>query len=295
MTSETSSPINTEGEGSLLRSDRLYMMPVHFGPHTGPRQRPDGGRFIDHPPQRKRRIAVRFETESAALAALLPPGFSLWSDPVVTIEMSELRDVAWLAGRGYNTLGVAVPAVHQSDRGDVHGMFLSVLWENLADPILTGREQLGFNKIFADISDIEERDGSCTTSASWLGFEFCRLNVHRGKLLDTGNGTAPPALPGKGLLHYKYIPRTGGAWEQADAAYATLSPWPAATPDQVGTMPGRFWAAEGVATFQRARWEDLPTQFRIVNALVDLPIIRWLPGQISETLSAADYRDQQIL
>ena len=31
--------------------------------------------------------------------------------------------------------------------------------------------------------------------------------------------------------------------------------------------------------FYRARWEDMPTQFHIVNALADLPIVRVLGAE----------------
>ena len=31
--------------------------------------------------------------------------------------------------------------------------FLVVLWENLTDPILTGREELGFSKIYCEIPE----------------------------------------------------------------------------------------------------------------------------------------------
>ena len=77
----------------------------------------------------------------------------------------------------------------------------------------------------------------------------------------------PPA-PAKedGLLHYKYMPRTG-AWGEADAAYVTLTP--AATLQRVEQG---VWRGQGTVQFHRATWEDLPTQYTIVNAFHQLEI-----------------------
>lgn len=275
-----------------MSSNRLYMMPVQFGPHCGPRQAPTGGTYAGQAGQKQRRIAVRFLTSPALLESLLPPGFELWGDPIVTVEMAELRNVGWLAGRGYNTLGVAFPAQYQSEDGPVTGQFLSVLWENLADPILTGREQLGYSKIFADISDVEEDGDTLSTVASWDGFAFCSINVQRGEVLPPNPDQRMPPAAGEGLLHYKYIPRTGGNWDAADAAYATLSPWPLHTGALSET---KSWVAKGTVKFNQATFDQMPTQFRIVNALADLPIEQLLPATVTQTVSTADYRNQKAL
>ena len=57
-----------------------------------------------------------------------------------------MKEIEWLAGRGYNTLGVSFPAVFEGEVDRATGSLLTVLWENLTDPILTGREELGFSK-----------------------------------------------------------------------------------------------------------------------------------------------------
>ncbi|MBA7630529.1 hypothetical protein ES703_38051 [subsurface metagenome] len=67
-------------------------------------------------------------------------------------------------------------------------------------------------------------------------------------------------------MHYKYIPRTG-EWGNADVAYVTLSR--SAIPY---ALTKEVWQGEGTAEFHKAAWEDLPTQFRIVNAFHNLEI-----------------------
>ena len=126
-------------------------MPTHFGPRTGPRQGPGGRQFENIDSPRTTRISVSFLSNSAQLEALLPPGFTLDGEPVVTIAASYMTEIEWLAGRGYNTLGVSFPASFQGQEDGVSGSFLTVLWENLTDPIITGREELGFAKIYCEL------------------------------------------------------------------------------------------------------------------------------------------------
>ena len=65
--------------------------------------------------------------------------------------LEELVDV--LAGHGYNLTGVSVPTRFHGEKGVVEGNLLLVMWENHADPIITGREQLGYSKIFDEGKD----------------------------------------------------------------------------------------------------------------------------------------------
>jgi len=53
-----------------------------------------------------------------------------------------VTNIEWLAGRRYNTLGVTCPVVVRGEQTNTCGAFLMVLWENLTDPIITGREEL---------------------------------------------------------------------------------------------------------------------------------------------------------
>src|SRR3546814_15173414 len=87
-----------------------------------------------------------------------------------------MTEVAWLAGRGYNTFGVTVPATWKGGAHPVHGDLMLVLWENMADPIISGREELGFSKLFCDLPSPIENDGRFLCRASWVGPEFASLD-----------------------------------------------------------------------------------------------------------------------
>ena len=125
----------------------MYMMPVHFGPMTGPRHDKDGGRFANKETPKSMGYSVSFLSNREQLEALVPEGFEVVGEPVVTVFTSQMKEIEWLAGRGYNVLGVTFKVAYAGKKEKAEGPLLTVLWENLTDPILTGREQIGFSKI----------------------------------------------------------------------------------------------------------------------------------------------------
>jgi acetoacetate decarboxylase len=273
-----------------FQSGRMYRMPTHFGPRTGPRQGPDGRRFENKDTPKATSIAASFLTNRDQLQALLPECFELAGEPVVTIEASYLTEIEWLAGRGYNILGVSFPAAFHGEEDHVSGRFLAVLWENLADPIITGREELGYAKIYCELPEPVVLRGETHVTASWLGFRFLDVKVNELRQQSAEEiERYAQAQSGDGVLHYKYIPRTG-EWGTADVAYATLTP--AATPHRVIV---ERWVGEGSVEFHQARWEDMPTQYNIVNALHDLEIRELRGASVTRTVGSKDLRDQRIL
>ena len=105
----------------------------------------------------------------------------------------------------------------------------------------------------------------------------------------------PPPASGQtdekltGTLHYKYIPKTG-EWGSADVAYAVLTP--AETPNRVVK---EMWKGDGTVEFHKARWEDMPTQYTIVNTFAELEIKEYRGASITKTVGSKDLSDQRIL
>ena len=269
---------------------KMYRMPTHFGPRMGPRQSPDGRKFecLDNPHATS--IAVSFLTEAAQLEAFLPPGFALDGQPVVTVNATYMTQIEWLAGRGYNTLGVSFPARFDGKEDHARGSLLTVLWENLTDPIITGREELGFSKIYCELPEPTALRGEYHVTASWLGFKFLDLRVN--ELRQQSNSEIQEMLEsqtGDGMLHYKYMPRTG-EWGTADVAYAVMTP--AASPNR--RILERH-VGSGNVQFHPARWEDMPTQYNIVNAFVGLDIREYRGASLTKTVGGKDLSDQRIL
>lgn len=265
---------------------RIYRMPTHFGPAPGPRQIPNEAAADARRSPQKTLVTASFLSESRALERHTPDGFTLAGEPVVTIEFHYMDNIDWLAGRGYTMIQLWWPVTFHGKRDEVTGRFLAVMWENLADPIITGRDEIGQPKLFAEIPNFRFSDGEYHCVASWMGFQFLDVRV-REEGAQPHRSQQQPVL--EGTLMLKYIPRTG-AWGEAEICQVTFTP--IATPDL--TVEWRTSAA-GTVAFRRAAWSDLPTMYHVVNALADLPVLEARGASIARTRGGKPNRDTRIL
>jgi len=265
---------------------RIYRMPTHFGPAPGPRQIPGTAVADSTRSPQKTLITASFLTEASALERHTPERFQLAGEPVVTIEFHYMTHIDWLAGRGYTMIQLWWPATFNGERDQITGRFLAVMWENLADPIITGRGEIGQPKLFADIPDTLFTDGTYHCAASWMGFRF--LEVRVSETSRPGDHLLQQQAM-QGTLMLKYIPRTG-EWGEPEVCQVTYTP--IATPDLTVE-----WTKPGTATiaFHRAEWSDLPTMYHVVNALADLPVLATRGASIAHTRGGKSYRDTRIL
>ena len=268
-----------------FEAGRIYRMPTHFGPAPGPRQAPDGIVFDSKRSPRRLSVAASFLTDPMMLERHLPDGFTLAGEPVVTVEFHHMTDIDWLAGRGYTMIWVSWPAAFRGSRDRATGKFLAVVWENLADPVITGRDEIGHPKLYAEIAEPRRWNGAQICTAGWMGFRFLDLEV--SQLQDTD--PVRTAAASDGTLMLKYTPRTG-AWGETDLCQVTLTP--AADPDnhieqrQIGA---------GTVRFNKADWSDLPTMQHVVNALAALPVVEARGGSVTRSHGGKSYRDQRVL
>ena len=273
-----------------FQPDRMYRMPTHFGPGLGPRQGEGGRKFTNLASPKQTVWSVSFLTNQEQLEELLPEGFVLRGEPVVTVEVTYITELEWLAGRGYNTLGVSFPVVFNGKKDRAAGRFLAVLWENLADPIITGREELGYSKIYGEIPEARVYQEQTHCIASWMGFKFMDLRMWNLTQLPSEKVAAfESKLSDDGILHYKYVPRTG-EWGKADVSYVTLTP-----SANTNKVVKEVWRGEGTVQFHKATWEDLPTMFTIVNVFHNLKIKEYRGAMMVKAVGEKDLGDQRIL
>lgn len=258
----------------------MFRMPVSFGPAPGPRNIPSAHRHRRYQ-KNASTLTLSARTHAAPLAPFLPPGFTIEAPARIEVVLLVLTDIGWLAGRGYNIAMVRIPARWKGEE-DVSGHFVPVLWESMADPILTGRDELGWAKIFADIPAPVVEQGCWRAQASWEGFTF--LDISAGPF--SPGGTAPPP---QAMMFHKYVPRTGD-WGEADVDCFTVT-----APDGPGPQVHSVSVGAGNFEFHRARWEDMPTQYPIVNALAALPLLEFAPAVLMECSGGGDASGQRRL
>ncbi|PWO22601.1 FabG, Dehydrogenase [Pyrenophora tritici-repentis] len=229
------------------------------------------------------------------LQGLLPRGSSLQfaaadTAAYATFAVTQLHDLEWLGGRGYNHFGLYIHGVQHTsgvDGSTVQGTYLPILFENLADPILSGRDELGFPKVFADV-DFKNEAGGCEMTASWMGSAFCKMSL--GDLQDAPatNGThptpaapvsehaPPPAPKDTGLLLHKYIPATAprGSKDrgQADVEYTTYVPDDEEAKTVERKVERTLKAGSASISFDALDWKALPTLHHVVGRLAEIPV-----------------------
>lgn len=249
--------------------------------------------------------------ERERVEALLPAGYTVSDSvthPTVLFEVMELRNLPWLAGRGYNTLGVYLnDIVCNRVEPAITASYMAVLFENFTDPITTGREELGFPKVYAEIPNaiVTQSEGAerRVHTLAWGGFEFLRLELELTAYpVENSPALKPDARkythPTKdGILHQRYIPAVGEPGK-SDADYATFCPPPPGqpkvldfkalprnaggdfeSPAVVQSKPdrktqGTYDFCEGSVKFSvsRGSFEQLPTLYNVVDALAGLKV-----------------------
>ena len=244
-----------------------YMMPAHFGVPKMPK--PPSGWYHD-----VTTMNVQYLTDRERLQSLLPHPFKVAEEALVTVTYAQSRDVDWLAGRGYNLISVNAAVIFEGDQEELEGSFALVVWENLADPILSGRELTGIPKIFADIDDHTITNEEWRCGASHFGSAIVDLSI-RDLTVPTAEQIAAAQAEEESKdnpMAWRYIPAVGGF----GAAISEPTIYPSTnviTEAQVG---------EGRIEWHRLTWEQNPTQFHIVNKLADLPVLEYRPAIVTK-------------
>ncbi|MGM9489566.1 acetoacetate decarboxylase family protein [Ideonella sp. YS5] len=267
-----------------------YRMPVMFGPAPGPRQKGNGVPWgaDESGTANVQWATIAYRSDPARLEALLPPGFTL-TEPVVHVTLGFFRDLYWLAGRGYGIVNVELPVVCTGRDQRIEGGLCLVLWEGRPDAITTGREELGFPKLYADIPDVrlDADSGRIGGRASWFEHTFFEMQMQGLKEVEVAPQDRRLLGPKGGPIFYKYMPRTGPFGSGGcDVSYVTCPhplPGEERSPQTItfGQARYRKWrATSGSVQWHRATFEQLPTTYHVVNGVADLPIVEYLSAEM---------------
>ncbi len=248
--------------------NQSYMMPIHFGPrYIGEKT---SGWYRD-----VTAMTLSYRTDREKLAAYLPEPFEVAEEAIITVYYACNKQVDWLAGRGYNMIGVNASVVYQGEKEQLEGAYCLAIWENLTDPILSGRELQGIPKVYADIDDHSINDGQWRCNASHFGHKIVDLSIGNLSAVSAEDIAAQQQASAdkNHPMALRYMPALGG-----------FGP---SVLNEVTTFPSdnlitEAWVGEGTVNWQHLTWEQNPTQFHMVNALADLPMLEALPAIITK-------------
>jgi acetoacetate decarboxylase len=275
----------------------LWRMPTAFGPMPGPRQ-DFYGRPRDGSKAKFTTASVKFKSSRTVLENLFPSDklkFAV-ADTVAhaTFAVTQLENLAWLGGRGYSHFGLYIHGVqYTKDNGDtVAGTYLPLLFENLADPILSGREELGFPKLYCEL-DVKKDSQSLNLNAGWMASKFCSLTLSDLKEHNAADSEQPAqANKEEGLFVHKYVPATGsfGSTErgQADVEYMTFLPNDEGEHAVEKKVEKTLKAASADLRFDALDWKALPTLHHIVGRLKEIPVYEVVEAKVIEGSGVGD-------
>ncbi|KAI4670487.1 uncharacterized protein J4E79_000769 [Alternaria viburni] len=278
----------------------FWRMPTAFGPMPGPRQ-DFAGRPRDGSKATFKTASIKFKTSRTVLENLLPTEKLKFAAAdtacYASFAVTQLDNLEWLGGRGYSHFGLYIHGIQhtKADGETVTGTYLPVLFENLADPILSGREELGFPKLFAEL-DVKSDGGKWTLDAGWMSSKFCSMSLSGLQEHSATNGEAPrlsPPLPNdEGLLLHKYVPATGnmGSKErgQADVEYTAFLPGEEDAKTVEKKVERTLKASSAEISFDALDWKALPTLHHIVERLKEVPVYEVIEAKVVEGTGVSD-------
>lgn len=276
------SPKPVDSESGIPR------MPAFFGRQGGPRQRTADAARHSNADGNTSATWLAVEADEERLAALLPRGFELL-EPLLLVEGASLRGLPWLAGRGYELVSVAVPVNFTAGKRPVRGRLELVTWENLADPIISGREELGFNKVFADEICFQRNESAnmISWSVGWGGTQFLEFGVTHLEP-DVASDVTPIWRTGP-TFHYRVLARTG-EWGALELEQVTAN---TATAGEM--RPTSSAGGDGYVHFRQATFEQLPTLAHVVNALAAANPKKVIAAGHVEMQGWSDLHDMRIV
>jgi acetoacetate decarboxylase len=269
-----------------------WLMPVEFGsPFTESEDSRDqfGDLMV---PRTTTSLNVSYRTDREKLEAILPAGkgLSLRGDPVITVSANyNVGDLRVWAGRSYEIVMVTFPVTFKGKSREVHGDYAPIILENMTDPIIAGRETIGWSKVYADIEPLRITRDKAHGNAGWYGFSFMDIALDNIRQLSQEEVEALQATAAsnvsEGSIHYKFIRRTGTT-DQADADYLTMSTSQNAPVPDVKNFEA--WTGDGRIGFFKGTWRELPaTLIQAVNGLADLPVEEVVAGRLIRVTAIA--------
>lgn len=205
----------------------------------------------------------------------------------------------WLGGHGYSFWALWIHGVQytKKDGSVIRGSYLPVMFENLTDPILSGREELGMPKLFSDI-DIQRSENSYSVTTSWRGAQWGSFQLLDLKEVST-TAEAPPQTPtpfsipdpanDAAQFTYRYMPTVGSQPDNhahpAEEYFACVH-----IPEEkpVPKVQRSFESSSASIKLEGLDWKKLPTLHHVIQRLVEVPVYEVVGVKVTESVGVPD-------
>lgn len=151
------------------------------------------------------------------------------------------------------------------DETTVDGTYIPVLFENLTDPIITGRDELGMPKLYCEI-DIEHSSKSLNMQASWRGASF--VSIHIADLDVADNGSSATGGERAGVqVHTR-------GWREGKGGLRVCRCHTSLRRGEKGSLDHQECddIEEGNISFHTLDRERLPTLYHVAETLSEIPV-----------------------
>lgn len=276
------------------RKPGLYWrMPVSFGPFPGPRQTFEG-RPRSSAQSTFTIASIKFKTSRTILENLFPSSSFRFKSPgtvaYASFSQTTLDKMEWLGGSGYRYFGLYIHGVEyvQNDGQVLEGTFLPILFEDLTDPIISGREELGIPKLYCSI-DLWRRNSSYWIQAGWQGASFGKFALDG--LREVSLGDDKGTIGGEddhGIFSYKYVPAVGQRGK-ADVEYAIFVPHAEEAKAVESKVQKVYKADRASVSLDPLHWEALPTLYHIISRLAEIPVYEVVEAKVVEGVGVPNF------
>lgn len=278
-----------------------WRQPIVFGPMPGPRQDHYGNdRAVKSLQSTFMTASIKFKTSATLLQNLFPTDrYSFISPSSVaraSFSQTTLNGMDWLGGGGYRHIGLYIHGVqYKKENGEVlKGTYMPILFESLADPIVSGREELGMPKLYTAI-DIHERSKSYRLQTSWQGAVWGHFELE--DLEDQDPAADKGTIGGEdddGILVYRYMPKVGKSFKgEAEAEYPIVVPHAQESKVVPSKVTRLRRTKNAKVEINGLDWDALPTLHHVVSRLAEIPIDEVIDAKITEGLGVPDVSSAQ--
>lgn len=191
----------------------------------------------------------------------------------------------WLGGSGYSWTGWLIHGVEYAEGdGEVqYGSYMPILFENLADPIISGREELGAPKLYSSI-DVYRGINSYRVNLGWQGSMWGNLAWEGLTGVDLHRD--PPQFSEEGIIQQRYFPGCGQGQKRAPVVnHGVWIPYAGDVEPKIQQM----WKAKKASiAIDGKDWDTLPTIHHVVSRMGEIPVYEIVEAKIAQGVGVPD-------